>query len=62
VTIAVDDATRVSGLMQRPAHSKWCFVLAHGAGAGMRHPFMAAAADDLAALGIATLRSQFPFA
>jgi hypothetical protein len=62
VTIAVDDATRVSGLMQRPAHSKWCFVLAHGAGAGMRHPFMAAAADDLAALGIATLRYQFPFA
>jgi predicted alpha/beta-hydrolase family hydrolase len=48
--------------MQRPPHAKWCFVLAHGAGAGMNHPFMAAVADELAALGIATLRYQFPFA
>jgi predicted alpha/beta-hydrolase family hydrolase len=61
VTIAVNDATRVSGLMQHPSGSKWCFVLAHGAGAGMRHPFMVAVADDLASLGIATLRYQFPF-
>jgi hypothetical protein len=37
-------------------------VLAHGAGAGMNHPFMVAVADELAALGIATLRYQFPFA
>ena len=28
----------------------------------MRHPFMIAVADELAALGIATLRYQFPFA
>jgi predicted alpha/beta-hydrolase family hydrolase len=62
VVISVNDATRVSGLMQRPAHAKWCFVLAHGAGAGMNHPFMAAVADELASLGIATLRYQFPFA
>jgi hypothetical protein len=62
VTIAVDGATHVSALMQCPPRSKWCFVLAHGAGAGMRHPFMMAVADDLAALGIATLRYQFPFA
>jgi predicted alpha/beta-hydrolase family hydrolase len=62
VTIAVDDATRVSGLMQCPARSKWCLVLAHGAGAGMRHPFMVAVADELAVMGIATLRYQFPFA
>jgi predicted alpha/beta-hydrolase family hydrolase len=62
VVITVNDATRVSGLMQRPPHAKWCFVLAHGAGAGMNHPFMAAVADELAALGIATLRYQFPFA
>src|ERR1700730_13989185 len=62
VTIAVDNATRVSGVMVRPAVSKWCFVLAHGAGAGMRHPFMVAVADGLAALGITTLRYQFPFA
>jgi predicted alpha/beta-hydrolase family hydrolase len=62
LVISVDDATRVSALMQRPAHAKWCFVLAHGAGAGMNHPFMAAVADELAALDIATLRYQFPFA
>jgi predicted alpha/beta-hydrolase family hydrolase len=61
VIIAVNAATRVSGLMQRPPHAKSCLVLAHGAGAGMRHAFMAAVADDLAALGIATLRYQFPF-
>jgi predicted alpha/beta-hydrolase family hydrolase len=35
--------------------------MAHGAGAGMAHPFMAAVAAGLAARGIATLRSQFPF-
>jgi len=55
VTIAIDGATHVSALMQCPPRSKWCLVLAHGAGAGMRHPFMMAVADDLAALGIATL-------
>lgn len=62
VAISVNDATRVSGLLLRPAHAKWCFVLAHGAGAGMTHPFMVAVADELAARGIATLRYQFPFA
>ena len=35
-------------------------VLAHGAGAGMTHTFMASAAAGLAARGIATLRYQFP--
>src|SRR5467141_1259297 len=60
VTITVDE-TRVSGLMQLPTHAKACLVLAHGAGAGMDHPFMAALAGDLAAIGIATLRFQFPY-
>lgn len=36
-------------------------MLAHGAGAGMAHPFMAAVADGLAQRGIATLRYQFPY-
>jgi predicted alpha/beta-hydrolase family hydrolase len=36
-------------------------VLAHGAGAGMTHPFMEALAEDLAARKIATLRFQFPY-
>jgi predicted alpha/beta-hydrolase family hydrolase len=38
-----------------------CYVFAHSAGAGMAHPFMAAAADALGNRGIATLRYQFPF-
>jgi len=61
VTITVDEQTRVSGLMQLPTHAKACLVLAHGAGAGMDHPFMADLAGDLAPIGIATLRFQFPY-
>ncbi len=37
------------------------FVLAHGAGAGMRHPFMENVATALAEHGISTLRYQFPY-
>ena len=51
----------VSGLLQAPAKARACYVLAHGAGAGMKHPFMTAVADGLAARGIATLRYQFPY-
>jgi uncharacterized protein len=36
-------------------------VLAHGAGAGMDHPFMTKAAQELALRGVATLRYQFPY-
>ncbi len=61
VTIAVDDAQNVSGLLQTPASARACYVVAHGAGAGMTHPFMASVASDLAQRGIATLRYQFPY-
>ncbi len=61
VTITVDDACRVSGLWQLPSRAQACFVLAHGAGAGMEHPFLAAVATELDARGIATLRYQFPY-
>jgi len=61
VTIDVDDTNRVSGLLELPHDSKLCLVLAHGAGAGMEHPFMAALSSDLAARGVATLRYQFPY-
>jgi predicted alpha/beta-hydrolase family hydrolase len=61
VTIAVDDAIRVSGLLQAPTNARACYVLAHGAGAGMTHAFMAATATELAERGIATLRYQFPY-
>ena len=59
--IIVDDATRVSGILIAPRESEACFVLAHGAGAGMRHPFMEKLANDLALRRIATLRYQFPY-
>jgi len=59
--IRVDAAHSVSALLQAPPKATACLVLAHGAGAGMAHPFMAAAADGLAARRIATLRYQFPY-
>jgi len=59
VTISLPDAQRVSGLLQVPAQARACYVLAHGAGAGMAHPFLAAIADGLAECGVATLRYQF---
>ena len=61
ISIAVTDAVRVSGLLQTPAQARACYVLAHGAGAGMDHPFMVTVAAELARRGIATLRYQFPY-
>ena len=61
VPIALDDGQQVSGLLLAPPGARACYVLAHGAGAGMAHPFMAAVAEGLAARGIATLRYQFPY-
>ncbi|MFL6973737.1 MAG: alpha/beta family hydrolase [Xanthobacteraceae bacterium] len=52
---------RVSGLLDLPPQARACYVLAHGAGAGMTHRFLAAVAAELAARGIATLRYQFPY-
>lgn len=60
LTITIDDARRVSGLLQAPPEARMCYVLAHGSGAGMAHPFMAAVAEGLAGRGIATLRYPFP--
>jgi uncharacterized protein len=57
----VDDAVRVSARLELPAGARACYVLAHGAGAGMDHPFMSAAATVLADLAVATLRYQFPY-
>ncbi len=61
VTLALPGGGTVSGLWMEPANPEACLVLAHGAGAGMTHPAMAAAAFGLCARGIATLRYQFPF-
>jgi len=57
----VDATHAVSGLLQAPGNAIACYVVAHGAGAGMTHPFMAAVADGLGERRIATLRYQFPF-
>jgi predicted alpha/beta-hydrolase family hydrolase len=61
VEITIDDTNRVSGLLLAPRGAKACYVLAHGAGAGMRHAFMEAVAHGLAARGITTLRYKFPY-
>lgn len=51
----------VSALLQRPKQAELLYVLGHGAGAGMRHPFLQAIADALAVVGVATFRYQFPY-
>jgi predicted alpha/beta-hydrolase family hydrolase len=61
VIIALDATIRVSGLLLAPTNARACTVLAHGAGAGMTHAFMAAVAAELGQRGIATLRYQFPY-
>jgi predicted alpha/beta-hydrolase family hydrolase len=61
ISIAVNHAIRVSGLLQTPPRARACYVLAHGAGAGMDHPFMVDVARELALRGVATLRYQFPY-
>lgn len=61
LSIQVGDTHRVSGLLLVPPHAKACFVFAHGAGAGMEHPSMSSVAAGLSALGVATLRYQFPY-
>ena len=40
---------------------RWMYVFAHGAGAGMNHPFMLRASEALEARGIATHRYEFPY-
>src|SRR5256884_6916360 len=51
----------VSALLVRPADARLLYVLAHGAGAGMRHPFLESLAQRLADRSVATLRYQFPY-
>ena len=60
ISIAVEGG-RVSALLAVPAEAQAAVVLAHGAGAGMTHPFMAGIADELGSRRIASLRYQFPY-
>jgi predicted alpha/beta-hydrolase family hydrolase len=59
--LRVTGDVEVSALLLAPAKPQALYVLAHGAGAGMRHVFMEAIAQRLAARGVATLRYQFPY-
>ncbi|WP_295788483.1 alpha/beta family hydrolase [uncultured Microbacterium sp.] len=53
--------TEVSGLWSAPARPTVTVALAHGAGAGMEHPFLAGLSDTLTADGVAVLRFVFPY-
>jgi predicted alpha/beta-hydrolase family hydrolase len=59
--ITVPDIGEVSGLWLCPARARWLLVLAHGAGAGMSHPFLGKLAVELASVEVATFRYQFPY-
>jgi predicted alpha/beta-hydrolase family hydrolase len=59
--IAVENVGEVSAILLCPPEAETLFVLAHGAGAGMRHLFLEAFAQELAAVHVATLRYQFPY-
>jgi predicted alpha/beta-hydrolase family hydrolase len=61
LTIEAGKSATVSALLIKPRDARACYVFAHGAGAGMTHPFMTEAAEGLAERGIATLRYQFPY-
>lgn len=60
-SIPLEREGRVGSILLRGQSPQALLVLAHGAGAGMRHPFLEAYAALLAGLGIATLRYQFPY-
>lgn len=59
--VEVSEEIGVSGLFLRPRRARACIVLAPGAGAGMDHAYLAGVANALAAVGIASLRFQFPY-
>jgi len=58
---SVLDKDEVSALLLLPPKALCLLVMAHGAGAGMNHSFMSAMANELAAVGVGTLRYQFPY-
>lgn len=51
----------VPGAWARPAAAGFTVAIAHGAGAGHTHPFLVGFARGLNALGVATLRFDFPY-
>jgi hypothetical protein len=61
VVITMPDGQRVSALLQVGPNPRCVYVVAHGAGAGMTHSFLAETAHGLSERGIGTLRYQFPY-
>ena len=59
--LASRSAGPVHGILTRPPAAAAFLVLAHGAGAGMHHPFFEDLAARIAARDIANLRWQFPY-
>jgi len=59
--LSVPETGEVSALWLRPSDARWLLVLAHGAGAGMRHPFLEKLAHELGEVAVATFRYQFPY-
>jgi uncharacterized protein len=61
LNVPVGDDLTVGALLQRSPDARALLVLGHGAGAGMRHPFMERVASELDRRAVATLRYQFPY-
>ena len=55
------DGLSVSGLWTEAVHPIAVAAIAHGAGAGMTHPFMTGVAAGLNAGGVSVLRFNFPY-
>jgi len=58
---ATSSSGEVSAILTKPNKPVALLVLAHGAGAGMKHPFMERIAALFAEENIATLRFNFPY-
>jgi len=58
--VTVDGALRVSALWQGAKGAKACFVMAHGAGAGMRHPFLESSPRSSLRIGSQACDISFP--
>ncbi len=61
VRIQVGEGSEVEGLLDRPADARALLVLAHGAGASMRHVFLEQLTRRLTGQRVAVLRYAFPY-
>jgi predicted alpha/beta-hydrolase family hydrolase len=59
--VASEEKGYVDAVLIKPKKPVAVLVLAHGAGANLRHAHMTNIAEALAAVGIATLRFNFPY-